>query len=128
MSNGPRIPIVGGGTDRMRTTLHRERLLRLGDATVMVTGPRSDLTGRALPAEPAAGHLEPRPVVVAVRAARRRSRGVAASPREVPFLDVPERPRQGFEAAPRVIAAGPARETPLSGPDGKEAECHACRQ
>ena len=39
--------------------------------------------------------------------------------------DVLEHPRQDFQAALRVIAAGPSDETSLPGAEEKEAEHHA---
>lgn len=63
-----RILIVGGGYGGMHTALRLERLLRPGEATVTVADPRSYMTYEPLLAEAAAGNLEPRHVVVPLRA------------------------------------------------------------
>jgi NADH dehydrogenase len=46
-------------------------------------------------------------------------------PREVVSLDVLEHPRQDFQAALHVIAAGPSGATPIPGREEREAEDHA---
>ena len=46
-------------------------------------------------------------------------------PREVVSLDVLEHPRQDFQAALRVIATGPSRETSFPGQEEKEDDHHA---
>jgi NADH dehydrogenase FAD-containing subunit len=204
MGDGPRILIVGGGYGGLHTALHLERLLRSGEATVMVADPRSYTTYQPLLAEAAAGNLEPRHVVVPLRAAqhaywqarrlagniaavlrdgtprpyRHASAGSVASlglyrgvaeiyglrmrgfpawmvhrtyyllklptmnrrlrvvadwtlallfPREVVSLDVLEHPRQDFEAALRVIATRPSRQTSFPVREEKEDDQHAYR-
>ena len=53
----------------MHTALCLERLLRRGEATVMVADPHPYMTYQPLLAEAAAGNLEPRHVVVPLRSA-----------------------------------------------------------
>lgn len=95
----------------MHTALRLERLLRPGEATVMVAGPRAYMTYQPL--------------------MNRRLRVVAdwtlalLFPREVVSLDVLEPPRQDFQAALHVIAAGPSGATPIPGRGKREAEDHA---
>ncbi|MGH3286332.1 MAG: FAD-dependent oxidoreductase, partial [Streptosporangiaceae bacterium] len=74
MSSGPRILIIGGGYGGMHTALRLERLLR-----VMVADPRSYMTYQPLLAEAAAGNLEPRHVVVPLRAVLRRTQVIKAT-------------------------------------------------
>ncbi len=78
MADGPRILIVGGGYGGMHTALRLERLLRPGEATVMVADPRSYMTYQPLLAEAAAGNLEPRHVVVPLRGVLRRTQVIKA--------------------------------------------------
>jgi NADH:quinone reductase (non-electrogenic) len=127
MDGGSRILIVGGGYGGMHTALRLERLLGPGEATVMVDGPRSCMTYQPLLAEAAAGNLEPRHVVVPLRAVLRRTRAIkaVAGPPEVVSLDALEDPRQDFRAAVRVIATGPSRVTPIPDREEEEAEHHA---
>jgi NADH:quinone reductase (non-electrogenic) len=66
MGDGPRILIVGGGYGGLHTALRLERLLRPGEATVMVADSRSYTTYQPLLAEAAAGNLEPRHVVLPI--------------------------------------------------------------
>ncbi len=73
MDGVPRILIAGGGYGGMHTALRLERLLRPGEATVMVADPRSYMTYQPLLAETAAGNLEPRHVVVPLRGVLRRT-------------------------------------------------------
>jgi NADH dehydrogenase len=49
-------------------------------------------------------------------------------PREVVSLDVLEHPRQDFQAALHVIAAGPSGATPIPGREERKAEDHACHR
>ena len=79
MGSGPRILIVGGGYGGTHTALRLERLLRPGEATVMVAGPRSYMTYQPLLAEAAAGNLEPRHVVVPLRGVLHRTQVIKAS-------------------------------------------------
>src|SRR5487761_1652883 len=79
MGSGPRILIVGGGYGGTHTALRLERLLRPGEATVMVAGPRSYMTYQPLLAEAAAGNLEPRHVVVPFRSVLRHTRVIRAA-------------------------------------------------
>ena len=79
MGSGPRILIVGGGYGGMHTALRLERLLRPGEATVMVADPRSYMTYQPLLAEAAAGNLEPRHVVVPLRGVLRRTQVIKAA-------------------------------------------------
>ncbi len=79
MGSGPRILIVGGGYGGMHTALRLERLLRPGEATVMVADPRSYMTYQPLLAEAAAGNLEPRHVVVPLRAVLHRTQVIKAT-------------------------------------------------
>jgi NADH dehydrogenase len=78
VGGGARILIVGGGYGGMHTALRLERLLRPGEATVMVADPRSYMTYQPLLAEAAAGNLEPRHVVVPLRAVLRRTQVIKA--------------------------------------------------
>jgi len=80
--------IVGGGYGGMHTALRLERLLRQGEATVMVADPRSYMTYQPLLAEAAAGNLEPRHVVVPLRAVLRRTQVIKAA---VSSIDHPRR-------------------------------------
>ncbi len=75
---GSRILIVGGGYGGMHTALRLERWLGPGEAAVMVAGPRSHMTCQPLLAEAAAGNLEPRHVVVSLRAVLRRTQAIKA--------------------------------------------------
>ena len=79
MGGEPRILIVGGGYGGMHTALRLERLLRPGEATVMVADPRSYMTYQPLLAEAAAGNLEPRHVVVPLRGVLRRAQVIKAA-------------------------------------------------
>ena len=79
MSGGPRILIVGGRYGGMHTALRLERLLRPGEATVMVADPRSYVTYQPLLAEAAAGNLEPRHVVVPLRGVLHRTQVIKAA-------------------------------------------------
>ena len=79
MGDGPRILIVGGGYGGLHTALRLERLLRPGEATVMVADSRSYTTYQPLLAEAAAGNLEPRHVVVPLRAVLRRTQVIKAT-------------------------------------------------
>jgi len=88
MGSRPRILIVGGGYGGMHTALRLERLLRQGEATVMVADPRSYMTYQPLLAEAAAGNLEPRHVVVPLRAVLRRTQVIKAA---VSSIDHPRR-------------------------------------
>lgn len=132
MDGGLRILIVGDGYG-MRTALRLERLLRPGEATVAIAGPRAYMTCQPLLAEAAAGNLEPRHVVVPHRTSRgltRRARGErAGTPRQlgpcvrpgrawreracarrhrpVPGVPGPHR-RRGVRAARRVRSSGRA--------------------
>jgi len=81
MDGGPRILIVGGGYGGMHTALRLERLLHPGEATVTVADPRSYMTYQPLLAEAAAGNLEPRHVVVPLRAVLHRTRVIKAAVR-----------------------------------------------
>jgi NADH dehydrogenase len=78
MGGGARILIVGGGYGGMHTALRLERLLRPGEATVLVADPRSYMTYQPLLAEAAAGNLEPRHVVVPLRAVLRDTQVIKA--------------------------------------------------
>src|ERR1051326_859776 len=116
----PRILIAGGGYGGMHTAPRLERLLRPGEATVMVADPRSYMSYQPLPAETAAGNLMTRRLRVVS--------GWTLAPlfrREVISLDVLEHPRQDFRAALRVIATGPPRATPFPGQEEKEDDRHA---
>jgi NADH:ubiquinone reductase (H+-translocating) len=88
MDDAPRILIVGGGYGGMHTALRLERLLRPGEATVMIADPRSYMTYQPLLAEAAAGNLEPRHVVVPLRGALRRTKVIKAA---VSSIDHPHR-------------------------------------
>jgi len=79
MDGVPRILIAGGGYGGMHTALRLERLLRPGEATVMVADPRSYMTYQPLLAEAAAGDLEPRHVVVPLRGVLRRTQVIKAA-------------------------------------------------
>jgi NADH:ubiquinone reductase (H+-translocating) len=79
MDGVPRILIAGGGYGGMHTALRLERLLRPGEATVMVVDPRSYMTYQPLLAEAAAGNLEPRHVVVPLRGVLRRTQVIKAA-------------------------------------------------
>ncbi len=79
MGSGPRVLIVGGGYGGMHTALRLERLLRPGEATVMIADPRSYMTYQPLLAEAAAGNLEPRHVVVPLRGVLRRTQVIKAA-------------------------------------------------
>ena len=79
MSGGARILIVGGGYGGMHTALRLERLLRPGEATVMVADPLSYMTYQPLLAEAAAGNLEPRHVVVPLRGVLHRTQVIKAA-------------------------------------------------
>ena len=79
MDGVPRILIAGGGYGGMHTALRLERLLRPGEATVMVADPRSYMTYQPLLAEAAAGNLEPRHVVVPLRGVLRRTQVIKAA-------------------------------------------------
>jgi NADH:quinone reductase (non-electrogenic) len=79
MDRESRILIVGGGYGGMRTALRLERLLRPGEATVIVAAPRPYMTYQPLLAEAAAGSLEPRHVVVPLRAVLRRTQIIKAA-------------------------------------------------
>ena len=79
MDGGPRILIAGGGYGGMHTALRLERLPRPGEATVMVADPQSYMTYQPLLAEAAAGNLEPRHVVVSLRAVLRRTQVIKAA-------------------------------------------------
>ena len=79
MDGVPRILIAGGGYGGMHTALRLERLLRPGEATVMVADPRSYMTYQPLLAEAAAGNLEPRHVVVPLRGVLRRTQVIKAT-------------------------------------------------
>ena len=79
MGSGPRILIAGGGYGGMHTALRLERLLRPGEATVMVADPRSYMTYQPLLAEAAAGNLEPRHVVVPLRGVLHRTQVIKAT-------------------------------------------------
>ncbi|HCU91729.1 MAG TPA: NADH dehydrogenase FAD-containing subunit [Actinobacteria bacterium] len=79
MGSGPRILIAGGGCGGMHTALRLERLLRPGEATVMVADPWSYMTYQPLLAEAAAGNLEPRHVVVPLRGVLRRTQVIKAA-------------------------------------------------
>lgn len=83
MNGGPRILIVGGGYGGMHTALRLERLLRPGEATVMVADPRPYMTYQPLLAEAAAGNLEPRHVVVPLRGVLHRTQVVKAAVRSI---------------------------------------------
>ena len=54
MGSEPRILIIGGGYGGMHTALRLERLLRPGEAAVMIADPRSYMTYQPLLAEAAA--------------------------------------------------------------------------
>ena len=88
MDGGPRILIAGGGYGGMHTALRLERLLRPGEATVMIADPRAYMTYQPLLAEAAAGNLEPRHVVVPLRAVLRRTQVIKAA---VSSVDHPRR-------------------------------------
>ncbi len=79
MGSEPRILIIGGGYGGMHTALRLERLLRLGEATVMIADPRSYMTYQPLLAEAAAGNLEPRHVVVPLRGVLHRTQVIKAA-------------------------------------------------
>ena len=79
MGSGPRILIIGGGYGGIHTALRLERLLRPGEATVMIADPRSYMTYQPLLAEAAAGNLEPRHVVVPLRGVLRRTQVIEAA-------------------------------------------------
>jgi NADH:ubiquinone reductase (H+-translocating) len=102
MGDGPRILIVGGGYGGLHTALRLERLLRPGEATVMVADPRSYATYQPLLAEAAAGNLEPRHVVVPLRGVLRRTQVIKATVSSI-------------DHARRVayLAAGDGEETPV---------------
>ena len=79
MSGGPRILIVVGGYGGTHTALRLERLLRPGEATVMVADPRSYMTYQSLLAEEVAGNLEPRHVVLPLRGILHRTQVIKAA-------------------------------------------------
>ena len=79
IGRAPRILIAGGGGGGMHTALRLERLLRPGEATVMVADPWSYMTYQPLLAEAAAGNLEPRHVVVPLRGVLRRTQVIKAA-------------------------------------------------
>jgi hypothetical protein len=100
IEGGPRILIGGGGCGGMHTPLRLERLLPSGEATVMVADPRSYMTYQPLLAEAAAGILEPRHVVVSLRAVR-------AAPRSSRRPRAPASGLRGRAAGHRHRAAPP---------------------
>ncbi len=71
--------IVVGGYGGMHTTLRLERLLRPGEARVMIADPCSYMTYQPLLAEAAVGNLEPRHVVVPLRGVPRRTQVIKAA-------------------------------------------------
>ncbi|HEV2258217.1 MAG TPA: FAD-dependent oxidoreductase [Streptosporangiaceae bacterium] len=79
MGSEPRILIIGGGYGGMHTALRLERLLRPGEAAVMIADPRSYMTYQPLLAEAAAGNLEPRHVVVPLRGVLHRTQVIKAA-------------------------------------------------
>jgi len=79
MSCEPRILIVGGGYGGMHIALRLERLLRPGEASVMLAEPRSYMTYQPLLAEAASGNLEPRHIVVPLRRVLRRTQVIKAT-------------------------------------------------
>lgn len=89
------------------------------------------MTYQPLLAEAAAGNLETRQVVVPQRGVLRRTLVIKAAalallfPREAVSPDVLEHPRQDFQAALRVIASGPPRQTPFPVKQEKEDDHHA---
>ena len=88
MGSGSRILIVGGGYGGMHTALRLERLLRPGEATMMIADPRAYMTYQPLLAEAAAGNLEPRHVVIPLRGVLRRTQVIKAA---VSSIDHPRR-------------------------------------
>jgi NADH:quinone reductase (non-electrogenic) len=102
MGSEPRILVVGGGYGGMHTALRLERLLRPGEATVMIADPRAYMTYQPLLAEAAAGNLEPRHVVVPLRGVLRRTQVIKATVSSV-------------DHARRVayLATGDGEETPV---------------
>lgn len=79
MGSEPRVLIIGGGYGGMHTALRLERLLRPGEARVMIADPRSYTTYQPLLAEAAAGNLEPRYVVVPLRGVLHRTQVIKAA-------------------------------------------------
>lgn len=75
----PHVLIVGGGYVGMYTALRLQRKLRPGEARVTVVGPRSYMTYQPFLPEAAAGSVEPRHVVVALRRVLRRCEVVTGS-------------------------------------------------
>ncbi len=116
MGDGPRILIAGGGYGGTHTALRLERLLRPGEATVMVADPRSYMTYQPLLAEAAAGNLELRHVGVPMRGVLRRTQVIKAAVRSV------DHARQ---AALHVTATGPSRQTSFPVRGEKEDDYHA---
>jgi NADH dehydrogenase len=122
MGSGPRILIAGGGYGRMHTALRLERLLRPGEAAVMIADPRAYMTYQPLLAEAAAGNLEPRHVVVPLRGVLCRTHVIKAAvssinhPRRVAYLttgDGDDRP-VGYDML--VLAPGSiSRALPIPG-------------
>lgn len=92
MDGRPSTLIIGGGYGGMHTALRLERLLRPGEATVMIADPHSYMTYQPRLAEAAAGTLETRHVVVPLRGVLRRTQVTKASvssidhPRRVAYL------------------------------------------
>lgn len=86
--SAPNILIVGGGRRSMRTALRLERLLRLGEATV-VADPWSYMTYQPLLAEAAAGNLEPRHVVVPLCGVLRRTKVIKGAVSSVDHAQLP---------------------------------------
>lgn len=83
MGSEARILIAVGGYGGMYAALRLEELLRPGEATVMVAGPRSYLTYQPLLAGAAAGNLVPRHVVVLMCAVLRCTQVIKAAVRSI---------------------------------------------
>src|SRR5438093_1569461 len=99
----------------MHTALRLERLLRPGEATVMVTDPRPYMTYQPLLAEAAAANLEPRHVVVPLRGVLRRNQVIKAT---VSSVD------HGRRVACLTIGDGGDRPRCAASPPGRPARRH----
>ena len=73
MTSTPHILVVGGGYVGMYTAYRLQRRLRPGEATVTVVDPQPTMTYQPFLPEAAAGSIEPRHVVVPLRAMLKRT-------------------------------------------------------